>query len=263
MKEEIDLKIGIIFDLDGTIIDDIELLTGLPLLAAEEFKLEISDEKMKKLKSQMLDTVSGRKKIEESILLKVILRLMGRSDSSLFVNILLQTAKELGIPRKKWSNFLKTAKKIYENNIGKLPIFEGAGETIDLLKSKYKVEVGICTTSSKSEIVDRFIGREDFLIRFNDDDNILGRDSVDNPKPAPDGILKLSKKWDIPPKNIVMVGDMEMDILAGKNAGCVTIGVLCGFADKERMNSFSPDFIMDDINGIPDIMPQIIKDMKN
>lgn len=38
-------------------------------------------------------------------------------------------------------------------------------------------------------------------------------------KPAPEGILYLLQRHDIPPESAAMVGDREIDILSGRNAG--------------------------------------------
>ena len=64
----------------------------------------------------------------------------------------------------------------------------------------------------------------------------------------PEGILNLSKKWGIPPNRLVMVGDMDSDIGAGKNAGSITIGVTSGFYTNDMMKKVNPDYIFTDVN---------------
>ena len=49
-------------------------------------------------------------------------------------------------------------------------------------------------------------------------------DDVKRRKPAPDMILKACKLLRINPKNTILVGDTMNDIIAGKRAGCVTVG---------------------------------------
>ena len=53
----------------------------------------------------------------------------------------------------------------------------------------------------------------------------IGREDT-KPKPHPDGIHFLLKKLDVRPENAVMIGDFIWDILAGRNAGLLTILVL-------------------------------------
>ena len=49
-------------------------------------------------------------------------------------------------------------------------------------------------------------------------------DDVKRRKPAPDMILKACKMLKVKPKNTILVGDTINDMIAGKRAGCVTMG---------------------------------------
>jgi len=53
---------------------------------------------------------------------------------------------------------------------------------------------------------------------------VLGRENA-TPKPDPDGVLKLSNHWKIPPQEMVMVGDYLFDLQAGRAAGAATVHV--------------------------------------
>ncbi len=53
-------------------------------------------------------------------------------------------------------------------------------------------------------------------------DFILGRDSC-KPKPDPDGVIQLLKKWHASPKETVIIGDYVFDLMAGKKAGIAAI----------------------------------------
>jgi phosphoglycolate phosphatase-like HAD superfamily hydrolase len=120
--------------------------------------------------------------------------------------------------------------------------------------------MGINTTGTYAEVLERFKGRMEFLGRFSD--SIITRDRVKNIKPSPEGILKLSKKWGIPPNRLIMVGDMDSDVGAGKNAGSITIGVTSGFFTVEMMEKANPDFVLSDVNQIPENMDKILKKME-
>jgi len=47
-----------------------------------------------------------------------------------------------------------------------------------------------------------------------------------------------------------IVGDSEVDILAGKALGLTTVAVLSGIRDSKRLKEFEPDFIVDDIGDL-------------
>ena len=50
----------------------------------------------------------------------------------------------------------------------------------------------------------------------------LGRDDA-APKPSPEGIARLLAAWELPPEEVVMVGDYLFDVLAGRAAGVKTV----------------------------------------
>jgi len=54
-------------------------------------------------------------------------------------------------------------------------------------------------------------------------------------KPAPDGALLIARQWGIPPAEILFVGDMPADVLTASNAGMPCAAALWGFSDKEDL----------------------------
>ncbi|MHA1511263.1 MAG: HAD family hydrolase, partial [Promethearchaeota archaeon] len=112
----------------------------------------------------------------------------------------------------------------------KCPLIDGTQETLDFLKEN-NVKLGICTNASRSEMNVIFNGREEILEYF--DGNIITKDDVKHKKPDPEGVFKLINKWGISPQNIMIFGDYETDIQAGKEAGIITVGVLSGSGNLE------------------------------
>ena len=53
-------------------------------------------------------------------------------------------------------------------------------------------------------------------------DVVVTRDDAPAPKPAPDGVLHAAAAMDVPPRELLVVGDYVLDVLAGKAAGSVT-----------------------------------------
>lgn len=54
-------------------------------------------------------------------------------------------------------------------------------------------------------------------------------------KPAPDGAFLIAKQWGIPPAGILFVGDMPADVLTARAAGMPCAAALWGFADREDL----------------------------
>ena len=52
-------------------------------------------------------------------------------------------------------------------------------------------------------------------------------------KPRPDALLYLMERHGIPLENAVMIGDREIDLMSGKNAGCFS----CWFGEEEKRPS--------------------------
>ncbi|MHA1378461.1 MAG: HAD-IIA family hydrolase [Candidatus Helarchaeota archaeon] len=80
-------------------------------------------------------------------------------------------------------------------------------------------------------------------------------------KPNPYTILAIIDRERVGPQETVMVGDrITTDILAGKNAGVVTVFVKTGAGEKERSKirdlNIVPDFIL---NSIKDIIPLLVE----
>ncbi|WP_312818859.1 HAD family hydrolase, partial [Pseudomonas sp.] len=53
-------------------------------------------------------------------------------------------------------------------------------------------------------------------------EHILGRDEAE-PKPSPDGLLKIANSWGVAPGELVMVGDYRFDLDCGRAAGARTV----------------------------------------
>jgi len=60
------------------------------------------------------------------------------------------------------------------------------------------------------------------LAEFFETDNVLGRESCEV-KPSADGIRLLLSVWTAPPEHAVMVGDYLFDLVAGRDAGTMTV----------------------------------------
>jgi phosphoglycolate phosphatase len=73
-------------------------------------------------------------------------------------------------------------------------------------------------------------------------------------KPAPDGVLALSKRLAIPPADVWVVGDGPQDIGAGKAAGAFTVGVLGGIAHRDTLLAAKPDLVVASLDELTEII---------
>lgn len=79
---------------------------------------------------------------------------------------------------------------------------------------------------------------------------IISGADVKKYKPDPEAIYLALSEMGIAPEHSLIVGDMDVDILAGKKSGVKTFAVTCGFSSKKILMRHQPDFIGNDVEDI-------------
>lgn len=128
-------------------------------------------------------------------------------------------------------------------------VYQGVEDTLAFLKDK-NIKVSLLTTKIQDQadrIIDHFNLRKYF-------DLVMGRREGIAHKPSAEPLIIICNNLNVDVKNTLMVGDTELDIQCGKNAGSNTCGVLYGYRTKELLNIENPDFIVEEINDILEII---------
>jgi phosphonatase-like hydrolase len=88
-------------------------------------------------------------------------------------------------------------------------------------------------------------------------DYLIASDEVENGRPHPYMIQKMMQEFGITdPQEVAKVGDTEVDVREGQNAGCkYVIGVTTGSFTREELEPYHPTHIVDDI---ADILPIVL-----
>ncbi len=73
---------------------------------------------------------------------------------------------------------------------------------------------------------------------------IITADDTERKKPFADPLLECCRRLAVDPGGAVYVGDTQVDIMAGRAAGCRTVGVLTGFDTREMLQEENPDVII-------------------
>lgn len=84
-------------------------------------------------------------------------------------------------------------------------------------------------------------------------DAFLPRERVSKPKPDPSHLQMALELLNVDPSQTVMIGDHPIDILSGKKAGTLTIGVLSGRSSRAEMEAAGADRILKDIGSMMDL----------
>ena len=83
---------------------------------------------------------------------------------------------------------------------------------------------------------------------------VLGADNVSKHKPDPEPVLKTLRELDYAPSDVIVVGDMPVDVAMAHGADVRAIAVTFGNATREELVESGADYIIDDFTKILDIV---------
>lgn len=207
----------VVFDLDGTLVNSHETIYKATIRTLEELNLST------------------------------------RLDKGQFYNLLGHHFKDIfdecriDVPDVEY--FIKVFKGFYFNFIDNSVVYENVFYLFEKIK-KRNIKTGLLTTKGQdqAEKISKYFGLDKFL-------NVIeGRKNGIAIKPAPDQLLKICSDVNVEPKNTLMIGDTELDIMCGKNAGAKTAVVTYGYRKIEELKTYEPDYFIDDLSKILDIL---------
>src|SRR5207245_9162120 len=82
---------------------------------------------------------------------------------------------------------------------------------------------------------------------------VYGGNSFEQKKPDPVGVIKLMSDTGALPRETVMVGDSDTDVLTGRNAGVWTWGVTDGLGSL-TLERVTPDMLARDLPELPTLL---------
>jgi len=123
--------------------------------------------------------------------------------------------------------------------------------TLKILKQLKKDNYSIAAVTTRARNTAEDTLDESGILPFLD--YFVAIDDVANPKPHAEPVMKAVNYFGIDPAEAMMVGDSDVDVMAGKNAGVLTVGVSYGFHGESIVEA-DPDFVIDDISEIVEIL---------
>lgn len=128
-------------------------------------------------------------------------------------------------------------------------VFPGVRETLSRLKEKgYKIAIATSRSHRSVEELTNQLGIKDYFSYF------LGGNDVSEGKPHPESINKILRETGWKSDETLMVGDMSVDIMMGKNAGIDTCGVTYGNGNRLELEKAGADYIISDFPEIKDFL---------
>ena len=142
---------------------------------------------------------------------------------------------------------LKNYKKI---NGAHSVLFDGIKATIDWLEDR-NIPFGIVTNkqSKYSLPLVRSLGLDIYI------KSLVSGDTCLNPKPSAEPMLLAAKELNIDPQNIFFLGDAATDVVAAKNSDMISIAVSWGFhKSAEDVNDWGASYVINHPEQLIDII---------
>ena len=196
------MKLGILFDLDGTLLDTLEDLKDATNYALAQYGCP-----PRTLEQVRMAVGNGAERL-------IRLSLPGKPDDPQVADV------------------LATYQKYYASNsrIKTCP-YPGVLEALAELKKRYPIAI----VSNKPDIAVKPLCRE----YFGADIFALGETADCPRKPAPDMVKKAMDAIGV--DTCIYVGDSDVDVLTARNAGVPCLSVLWGFRDRSCMEQVGAD----------------------
>ena len=219
MKNSKKLKVkGILFDLDGTIVDSREAYW----------------EALKKAFA-----VFGQKCFSRKIMMEIPRRL----ELNMPLNDILQ---EVDVQQ-----FLEVyLKAYYKATMEKTKPLPGILDTLGKLSKKAKLSVITMRYVPKEKVIQE-LERFGLAKYFHE---VMTALDTNEPKPSPEALVICSNIMGIPTCMCAFVGDSVTDVRAGKAAGTRTVAVLSGIFSLEELKRENPDLILENVNMLLDFV---------
>lgn len=138
--------------------------------------------------------------------------------------------KAVSVFENHYAHYLNSASCLYDN----------VQETLFALQKKgYKIAL---ITNKAERFLDGLL--KNFSI-YNAFDLLIGGDTLEKKKPDPLQVEFACAHFNVAKSEAVMVGDSKNDILAGKNAGLISIALTYGYNYGEPVSNLDPEYIID------------------
>ena len=142
-------------------------------------------------------------------------------------------------------------RRIFQKNLQtiKPQVFPNVIETLAELK-QMGITLTIASSRSHASLVEltHYLAISDYI------SYLIGADDVEHAKPAPEPVLNTLSALKFNTSQTLVVGDMNVDILMGANAGVQTCGVTWGNGTKENLERAGADYIISRMEELIDIL---------
>ena len=152
-----------------------------------------------------------------------------------------------------FEEFIRIYKSHYFEFINESVLYPDIEKTLSFIREEKDYKVSLLTTKGQDQ-ADKIINYF-YLDKYFD--FIMGRRGGIEHKPSPEPLLMICDELNVKSANTIMVGDTEVDVKCGKNAGAITCAVSYGFRSKETLINNNPDFIFNSVKELQQFLSNI------
>lgn len=201
-----------IFDLDGTLVDSL-----LDLATATEHALKALNLPGHELDEYKYFIGNGVRKL--------ILRALGKENEKLYPEA-----------RKLFDEYYQI------HCLDHTVAYEGIYELIEDLHKQGHI---IAVNTNKPDALAKLICRKRFS---NYIDYVVGQQEKLPTKPNPSAVINIMNHYHATKKQTIFIGDSDVDILTGRNAGIKSVGVTWGNREKEELVQAGASFVVKNVH---------------
>jgi pyrophosphatase PpaX len=123
---------------------------------------------------------------------------------------------------------------------------------LDVVRALHSADHPVAIVTSKGEAMARralrHVGLDDAI------DLVIGADATTRHKPNPDPVLLALERLDVGARDAIFVGDSPHDIAAGNAAGVATVAALWGPFSRETLEAARPSYVIGRIEELAGIV---------
>jgi HAD superfamily hydrolase (TIGR01549 family) len=155
----------------------------------------------------------------------------------------------LKIPVTDTERFIDIYKKNYFSFINESELYPETEKTLEFLKEK-NISISLLTTKvqEQAEKIIAYFNLQNYF------DEIMGRRPNIPVKPNPEPLLEICSSLKVQSEETLVVGDTELDIICGKNAGSSTCGVTYGYREKEKLMQEEADYYINSLSELKTLL---------
>jgi phosphoglycolate phosphatase len=216
---------AIIFDLDGTLIDSIDIYFTIVEKALERLNLPPVS------RAGILAAAESESFNWDLILPEEL------------------TIRKTEIIDQAWKIIDQIAPPLFEENV---KLITGADTILKRISSN-GLKIGLVTSTRRSYLKIKMQPLKSAGVAelF---EVIITIDDTQKRKPAADPLIVCAQQLDLDPNKCAYVGDTHTDMQAGRAAGMKTVGVLTGFDELKLLQKEKPDAIIDSIGHLLEVI---------